>query len=127
MPAESSENRFSLFARIGAGVGACAGGIIGVVTLWTMFDLPLLATRSFVKEEMRLARTDMGELVTTVIDLAQDQRERILRTRDGLLLRLKAAKEHQTQNDLTALIAQSDNDVKEIESRIAALQGLKRK
>lgn len=110
--------------KIAGYLAAFAAGLVSVGTAWTMFDLPVLATRSYVDAREIKANEVRSEIVLAVIDLARDHRERIKRARDTLVERLAAATDAQVKVDLHLLIDQANVDITDVASRIMTLEKL---
>lgn len=112
-------------AKIASAVGAIAGAVIAVGTLWTMLDLPVLATRSYVDAREAKANDARSDIVATVIELARDQRDRLKRARDVLTSRLTAATDAQARADLQLLVEQANQDIADVDSRITTLERMR--
>lgn len=111
-------------------IGACAGAVVAVVTMWSLLELPtgwLPASRSYVDTEHGKDITARNEIVATVIELALDQRDRLRRTRDALVARLAAAIDPQAKEDLQKLVEQANQDIADVASRITALERMRGK
>lgn len=111
-------------AKIAGYLAAIAAASVSIGTAWTMYDLPVFATRSYVDRQGGRANEERSEIVRAVIDLAKDQRERLKRSRDTLVERLGAATDPQVKVDLHLLIDQANQDISDIASRITALEKL---
>ncbi len=64
-------------------------------------------------------------MVAALLDVVRDQRRRLQRSRDGLAARLLVATDHQTRDDLQALVTQADIDVGDIDVHILVLEKIR--
>lgn len=115
------------FAKVASYIAAIAGAIVGVGTVWTMLELPVLATRGYVDKKEINSSNAQSEIVNVVIEITRDRREGLKRNRDALTARITASTDPQHRSDLQQLVEQANKDVAEVESRILVLERLRGK
>ncbi len=121
------DNTLPRVAKLAGYVAAIAGAVVTLGTVWTMFDLPVIATRGYVDAEHAKDLAARNDIVSTVIELTLDQRDRLRRTRDGIQVRMTAATDPQSREDLQRLVEQANQDIADVANRAMTLEQLRGK